>query len=705
MKRIRQMVQLVGATAVVAMGIMVSIVPAAAQNAPSVATVSLSTLLQEMTDVEAIARWPQLPYTNREASSYDRRTMAPDKPGWWANDDFSHFIRTEENAGRQEKVMMEAEGPGALVRFWLTSGRPKDGTLRIYLDRSTTPSLTFSAFDLEKGGLEVPSSLLYRHDSYSNERGGNTLYLPVPYAKHCKVTWEEGKEAGQRYYQINYRTYPAGTPVTTWAPEQMEAARGLLESAGDALSSPPQTALGSLTSFNDSLAVGQSINIDLPAGSAAVRSLQLLLDSTARGAEKERAMRSIIVEMTFDGERTVWCPASDFFGTGVGINELRNFYQSVGRDGTMRSRWVMPYRRTARIRLTNLGTAPVQATLHATTSPYQWDERSMLFHANWHYEAGLKTITSNKVMENTTIRDWNFNSIQGRGVYVGDSLSLFNPVATWYGEGDEKLFVDGEAFPSHMGTGTEDYYGYSYAPRPIFQTPFVNHTRIDSPSTQGVNVMGRVRPLDAIPFQRSFNFDIELISWAPTTLTYAATTYWYGFPGAASNIAPDPTAAAQQIQTLADALEMGKLKAGAIEFETLKVVSHSPNFTPETQDMSNWDGSRWSSGKHLLGKSTKVGDYIEFQVRATDDKPRKLIVYATKASNYGILRFSVNGQPSNAVFDGYAAEVEPGAFADLGVFTPQNGKYLLRVQVSGSNPKAQKEGTLFGLDFLELAPL
>ena len=37
-----------------------------------------------------------------------------------------------------------------------------------------------------------------------------------------------------------------------------------------------------------------------------------------------------------------------------------------------------------------------------------------------------------------------------------------NPVEAWWGEGDEKVFVDGEKFPSHFGTGTEDYYGYAW---------------------------------------------------------------------------------------------------------------------------------------------------------------------------------------------------------------------------------------------------
>jgi hypothetical protein len=167
----------------------------------------------------------------------------------------------------------------------------------------------------------------------------------------------------------------------------------------------------------------------------------------------------------------------------------------------------------------------------------------LYFHSAWHYEAGLTTPPP---------RDWNYIRIAGRGVYVGDTLALFNSVDTWYGEGDEKISVDGESFPSFLGTGTEDYYDFSFAPRGLMQTPFASQVRVDKPMTQGNNVLTRTRNLDGIPFSNSLNFDFELISSRPTRLTYAATTYWYAFPGASSNVQPQPEAAAASVPTLAD---------------------------------------------------------------------------------------------------------------------------------------------------------
>ena len=54
--------------------------------------------------------------------------------------------------------------------------------------------------------------------------------------------------------------------------------------------------------------------------------------------------------------------------------------------------------------------------------------------------------------------DYNMGTLQGRGVFKGDMLSLYNHCPRWYGEGDEHIWIDNEKFPSHFGCGTEDYY-------------------------------------------------------------------------------------------------------------------------------------------------------------------------------------------------------------------------------------------------------
>jgi len=508
------------------------------------ADVTLNSLLGEMTNYNAIAQWPQPEFTCKQASSYDRAKVAPDKPGWFANRDQNQFIRVETNQGRTEKVMLDTDGPGCIVRFWLTTDRNKNGSLRIYLDGAAEPALVFPAYDLLSGDLNLRTPLAQPHPGYKPDaNGGNTLYLPIPYAKHCKVTWEEASK-GARYYQINYRTYASGTKVETFTRAALEEVGPAVEQVNQTLLVPPDEPEGKVLSLENEIAAGKERSLELPRGPMAVRRLELRVPLT-KLASPERALRSLIVQMECEGERAVWCPASDFFGSGVGANQVDSWYRTVTTNGTMICRWVMPYKKSARLTLINLAAQPIPVVLRATVGTWKWDERSMHFHAVWHYESGLKT---------PPCRDWNFVQLAGRGVYVGDTLALFNPVATWYGEGDEKIWVDGEPFPSHMGTGTEDYYGYSYAPKPVHNTPFCGEPRIDSPMTQGHNTSIRSRNLDVIPFHRSLQFDMELISWKPTSLTYAATTYWYALPGTTANVQPQPHEAALPVPTLAEVI-------------------------------------------------------------------------------------------------------------------------------------------------------
>lgn len=509
--------------------------------APARGAVSMKSLLQEMVNFDGMASWPQPEFTCKQASSYDRASKAPDQPGWFANDDQNQFIRDEQFQGRTERVMLDADGPGCIVRFWLTTDRNNQGTLRVYLDSADTPALVFPAYDLLTGDLHLEAPLAQPHPGYSSDNGGgNTLYLPIPYAKHCKITWQEASH-GPRYYQINYRTYPAGTAVRTFAWKNFKSLRPLIQQVNRSLLNPPDHPPGRSSSKTDEIPTQGETHLGLPSGSHALQHLALSVPSTL----SERQLRSLVLQMVCDGETNIWCPVSDFFGSGVGLNTVDSWYRTVSTNGLMISRWVMPYQSNATVSLLNLGSEPVAVSLQAIVSPWKWTARSLHFYSAWHYEAGLQVPPP---------RDWNFVTLSGRGIYVGDTLTVFNPNAAWYGEGDEKIWVDGESFPSHFGTGTEDYYGYSYAPKPVHQTPFCGEPRMDQPQTQGHNTSIRSRNLDGIPFRKSLDFEMELLPWQSGALTYAATTYWYGFPETASNRLPQPEAATLPVPSFADAI-------------------------------------------------------------------------------------------------------------------------------------------------------
>jgi len=118
-------------------------------------------------------------------------------------------------------------------------------------------------------------------------------------------------------------------------------------------------------------------------------------------------------------------------------------------------------------------------------------------------------------------------------VYVGNAFNLTNPPeASWWGEGDDKLYVDGEAFPSLFGTGTEDHYGYAWSTTERFSAPFHAQTRAGHAGFGGSFSMNRMQLLDAVPFSSRVRFDLELWHFDDTNVTYDSMAYYYARPGA-----------------------------------------------------------------------------------------------------------------------------------------------------------------------------
>jgi len=86
-------------------------------------------------------------------------------------------------------------------------------------------------------------------------------------------------------------------------------------------------------------------------------------------------------------------------------------------------------------------------------------------------------------------------------------LHVWNPKGGWWGEGDEKFFVDGETFPSTIGTGSEDYFGYAWCHPGLFQ--FAYHCQTMTENNRGHQSVLRWHVTDNIPFQKSFEACIE----------------------------------------------------------------------------------------------------------------------------------------------------------------------------------------------------
>ncbi|MFH0946678.1 MAG: glycoside hydrolase family 172 protein [Planctomycetota bacterium] len=641
--------------------------------------VSLGTLLDDMVDRTVLPAFPSPAFTCRQFSSYDQKsTTADDQDTWFANGDCGQYLRVEENGGRQEWVMMDADGPGAVVRIW--SANPQ-GNLRVYLDGAETPAIEAPMTDVLGGAWKVARPL-----SAERSRGWN-LYLPIPYAKHCKVT----SDAGGFYYQVNYRTYEPGTDVKSFSLAALEAEREKLERVQEALVAPDRSRPKDWATF--AIPAGMDVTFPLPEGPHAIKQLWMKLEHE----DLPEALRTTVLELQFDGEITVWCPVGDFFGTGAGLSPLGDWWRTVREDGLMTCRWVMPYQSQARATLFNHGESPVTVRIAADLlDHWKWDERSMHFHATWRQENPIHT---------RPMRDWNYVEIKGRGVYVGDNLAVANPVKDWWGEGDEKIWVDGEQFPSHFGTGTEDYYGYAWCCPEPFQAPFHNQPRCDGPNNYGHTLISRVRSLDGIPFESSFKFDMEVWHWKECDEGYAATAYFYAAPGARTNRAPSPGEAARGLLDPIPLPPPFKIE-GAIECEEMAVVSATEGIPMGPQ--GGYGPKLWSGEHQFWVQGKQPGDQVQLEFPCEGKGPFKLEVFATRSWDYGIVLFSINGKSTDVRVDLFNTEGKAVAATgpiDLGIHQAKDGKMVLGCEVVGGNPASEGSRSFFGLDCVRLTPV
>ena len=350
------------------------LLPLMASCVKDTAQVTLDSLLDEMISVEESARYPLVPYRCLQVSSYDRSSVSPDSPGWFANNDGYGIVCTDTVDGRVERVMFDEKGPGAITRIWITTV-DKRGTWRFYFDGESTPGWIVPAYDLMRFGIpRLGRGLLQPHTSYTPDgKGGNTLFLPIPFARSCKITFEDepGIAPTPKYYHINYRKYPEGTSVETFSAASVARVGKKISEVDDALLHPASRSGLQVDKKRQVLQPGDSLWIDLPQGENAVYEISFQLanaDSTAYA----QLMRNLIFKADFDGRSTVWVPLSDYSGGGMGAPAVDSWFLSADGQGKVVSRWLMPYKTEGRLLLQNISAHTADVSMEVGTAPLPW---------------------------------------------------------------------------------------------------------------------------------------------------------------------------------------------------------------------------------------------------------------------------------------------------------------------------------------------
>ena len=232
--------------------------------------------------------------------------------------------------------------------------------------------------------------------------------------------------------------------------------------------------------------------------------------------------RKIVLRIYWDGERapSVEAPVGDFFGVGHGLN--RNFASLpivCSSEGRARNAyWYMPFRRSCRITATNEGTRTVDAFY------YYVDYRELggvpegtpYFHAQYR-----------QAFPPDPKRDYLILEAEGEGHYVGCNLSILQRAMGWWGEGDDRIRVDGEARPSLHGTGSEDYFSDAWGMREA-QSLFYGCPLQEEDFQAGSKAtVYRFHIPDPVPFKRSIEVSIEHGHANDRSDFDSSVAYWY----------------------------------------------------------------------------------------------------------------------------------------------------------------------------------
>ncbi|MEV0618223.1 glycoside hydrolase family 172 protein [Nonomuraea sp. NPDC050404] len=299
------------------------------------------------------------------------------------------------------------------------------------------------------------------------------------------------------------------------------------------------------------LAPGQTITLADIRGAGSVNHIWMTVAPRDPGTPQtpdRDFLRKLVLRVFWDDNEhpSVLVPLGDFFGMGHArtANFVSAPLQMSPQDGKALNCWFhMPFGSRARFELTSECEEEVLWFYYYI----DYDEFDELgeglgrFHAQWRRENptdGLDqgTMPNAEYLFGGANTDGAGNYVileaEGRGHYVGCVLNVTNLRHTsdwnWYGEGDDMIFIDGEAFPPSLhGTGTEDYFNTAWCPSQTYHAPYHGLTLPGGENWSGQISMYRFHIEDPVPFTTSIKVTIEHGHANRRQDDLSSVAYWY----------------------------------------------------------------------------------------------------------------------------------------------------------------------------------
>jgi hypothetical protein len=277
-------------------------------------------------------------------------------------------------------------------------------------------------------------------------------------------------------------------------------------------------------------------------------------------SDDQHHLKNLVLRAWWDGEDSpsVEVPIGDFFGLGLGEYFV---YQSsmlaVASVKALNSYFQMPFSKSAKMTVTNEGKIKTNSLYFAVDYVTMAEIPADLgrFHAQYRQAAPCKGVVDDwQVNWDKSVNDlknldgkdnYVFLEATGRGHFVGVTQAVLQNQEGWFGEGDDMIFIDGDALPTINGTGTEDYYNgaWDFASQPFA----FEHN--GAPFIRGDEKLGsryclyRWHVESPITFEKSIKVTIEHGHGNSRSDDFYSVAYWYQTePHAAFPALPAPEA-------------------------------------------------------------------------------------------------------------------------------------------------------------------
>ena len=182
-------------------------------------------------------------------------------------------------------------------------------------------------------------------------------------------------------------------------------------------------------------------------------------------AQSGNHLKEIVLRIFWDGNEkpSVETPVGDFFGLNLSQYFIyQSAFLNCSSIKALNCYFSMPFRKSARISVTNEGSMPVAAFYSNIDYQLvsQLPEDSLYFHAQYRQATPNAAVTypsEDQELNPNGERNYVFFETRGKGHLMGITLGVLQNAENWMGEGDDMIFVDDEKMPKIVGTGSEDY--------------------------------------------------------------------------------------------------------------------------------------------------------------------------------------------------------------------------------------------------------